>query len=218
MSSEAAPARDYAGESGSERVQRRRGELIAAALDLADSDGWRRVTVDRIARHAKLSKRYFYENFADLDALASAVVDHIAGGLQEAATTAYDPGLPVPQLAQAVIDAIVRYLTDDPCRARVLFGELAVSEAAAAHQTRAIRGIAAFVGTIARDVHHATGAHDPIIETTASLLVGGTGQVILDWISNPHAATREQLIDDLTALWIITGDGAAAHAKARASR
>lgn len=45
--------------------------------------------------------------------------------------------------------------------------------------------------------------------------VGGTAEAILGWLNGNVETTLEKLIDDLTTLWIITGDGAADHARQR---
>jgi AcrR family transcriptional regulator len=207
--------RTYAGASAQERSERRRQALIDAALAVSESGGWRQVTVDRVRQLAGLSKRYFYESFSDLDALADAVVEHVARGAIDAVSITRPDGANVPQFAHATIDALVRYLTDDPRRARVLFGELAISEAGANHRAAAIRGIAAQVVAVAREIHHAPKVTDPIIQTTAALLIGGTGQAILSWLDGEIPGSRNVLIDNLTTLWLITGDGVAAHARNR---
>lgn len=209
--------RTYAGLSGAERVEQRRFALIDAALDVAERIGWRQLTVDRVCEQAKLSKRYFYESFNGIDALADAVVEHVATGVIDSVSVARGDASDVPALARATIDALVRHLTDDRRRARVLFGDLAMTEASTALRAAAIRRIAAEVVAVAREIHQARDVSDPIIETTAALLIGGTGQAILSWIGGDIPGSRDDLVDSLTTLWLITGDGAAAHARDRAA-
>ena len=211
-------ARNYGGQSAEERTEGRRLALIDAALTVGDTGGWRQITVDRVCQQARLSKRYFYESFADVDALANAVVEHTASGLITAVSVSRDNGSTVPELAHATIAALVAYLTDDPRRARVLFGELAMTDASAEHRARAIRRIAAEVIAIARKIHREPEAVDPMIETSAALLIGGTGHAILTWLEHEIAGNRETLIENLTTLWLITGDGTAAHLRDRATR
>ncbi len=209
------PERTYGGRSAPERMEERRRAFVEAALDVAVDLGWRQVTVDRVSARAQLSKRYFYESFSGIDAVAEAVVADIAAGLMDAVALARSEPLEVPALAHATIEALVRHLTDDPRRARVLFGDLAMTESSAAHRATAIRLIATDVAAIAREIHEAREVDDPIIETTAAVLVGGTGQAILSWLAGELPGTRDQLIDNLTTLWLITGDGAAADAETR---
>ena len=55
------------------------------------ADEWRSATVEQLCSAAGLNKRYFYEGFADLDELASAVVDDIADEVRRATLAASPP-------------------------------------------------------------------------------------------------------------------------------
>lgn len=209
--------RSYAGKSKEERVERRRIDLMQAAMTISEKAGWKQISVDRLCQEAQLNKRYFYESFSDLDTLASAVVDYVAKGVSAVLQSAMKPGLTIPDLAHAVIGAFVRYITDIPCRARLLFGELMMSDTTESHRKLVVLGIVAEVTRHARDIHRAHDVNDSIIETSAIFLVGGTGQVILSWLDGHPKVSRERLIDDLTSLWLITGDGAAAYSRNRIS-
>lgn len=205
--------RSYAGQTGAERVQQRRQALIEAALDATDlPGGWRNLTVDRLARGAGLSKRYFYESFTDLDDLVTATVDHTFAELQEAGLSALGVYTDITELARATIAAVVVHLTDDPRRARLIFGEMSASEAVQHRRSQAMRHIAAVLVAHARILHNAGDRTDTIIDTAATFLIGGTGQTIMSWLRGELDCTREELVDDLTSLWLITGNGAAEHA------
>ena len=56
---------------------------------------------------------------------------------------------------------------------------------------------------------------DTLARVAPAFLVGGTAEAILGWLNGSIDTTLEQLIDDLTTLWLITGDGAAEHARQR---
>lgn len=49
----------------------------------------------------------------------------------------------------------------------------------------------------------------------AALLVGGVAELLIAWLDGRLALAREQLVDDLTALFVVTGEGALAIADAR---
>jgi AcrR family transcriptional regulator len=208
-----ATTRQYAGESGEERAQRRRQALLQSALVQIADQGWRQLSVDALCHEAGLHKRYFYESFQDLDALAAALIEDLAAGVYRATMGIRNAKRSVPELAHAVIDALVRNLTDDPRRARVLFGEMAASQSVMMLRKRAIRGIEAAVMERAGEVHGKAVVQSPLASLTASLLVGGTAQAVLDWLDGLIPLSREQFIDDLARLWLITGDGAAASAR-----
>ena len=205
----------YGGDDAEERTERRRLALIDAALALGADESRHRLTVDRVCQRAKLSKRYFYESFTDLDALAEAVFEHIAGGAIDAMSTAGADHTDVAGLVHATTGAFVRYLTDDPRRARALFGELPMTEAGRTLRTWAMQRIAAQVIARAREVHHIEPT-DPMITTSAAMIIGGAGQAIIGWLDGTIAGGRELLIDNIARLVLITGNGAAATARPNA--
>lgn len=215
----ASTARPYQGESAENRIKARRRQLLDTAFALMGAGGWRQVKIDNLCREAKLNKRYFYESFPDLDALAGALVDDLATQLIERGTTsaahAVAAGLPTDALARQVLGAVVGFLVDEPQRARVLFTEVASSPQAIAHRQAAMKAFAQTLSGYAHQHHDAQGATDPIAPLAASLLIGGTIDAVLNWLDGKIPMPRESFIDDLAALWVITGDGAAARAKAR---
>ncbi|MFC6127241.1 TetR/AcrR family transcriptional regulator [Mycolicibacterium llatzerense] len=184
-------------------------------MELADSDSWRQVSVDLVCRQARLNKRYFYESYADIDELLAAVVNRVAEGFQAVAAGALDPSLSRPDLARAVLAAVVQYLTHDPRRARLLFGELQVSGSINTYRQHAVDMIIDIVVAKARVIHHESESRDPIARITAIVLLGGTGQAILDWLDGRLDVSSEELVEDLAALWLVAGDGAVERARQR---
>lgn len=90
--------------------------LTDAALDVMAADEWRSATVEQIGAAAGLNKRYFYEGFAEIDALASAVVDDIAEEVREATLAAFGavPDEPLERQSLASVDTLARVLARDP--------------------------------------------------------------------------------------------------------
>jgi AcrR family transcriptional regulator len=86
-----------------------------------------------------LSKSYFYESFADVDALAAAVIEALASRLTVGMINAFEPGPAMDERARRVIRAAVEYVTDEPHPARVLFGEIGTTEASAAFRNQGRR-------------------------------------------------------------------------------
>ena len=208
------PRRPYRGETADERAGRRRAVLIEAAFALVAAEGWRQLRIERICGEAGLNKRYFYESFDDLDAVIGAVMRRLADEAIDVTLGALDPSAPDDKLVHRAVSALVRHLTDDRRRARVLFGATPAGEAASAHRAAAIRKIVAAAAEQSRS-HHAI-ADDPVIELSAAMLVGGTSQALLDWLDDPRAVPRDMFIDELAALWQIIGDGAGKRARRRA--
>jgi hypothetical protein len=113
---------------------------------------------------------------------------------------------------RSAITAFIEHLTDDPRRARVLFGAVPASDAAAGHREAAIRRLIATVAGRGRSMHELT--LDPFVEVAAAMLVGGTSQAVLDWLGGAVDCPREDLIDQLVTLWQAVGDLAATRARA----
>lgn len=209
--------RSYGGQSAEARRKERRDRLIDAALDAAADNAWRTMTVDKLCAAAGLNKRYFYESFTDLDAVAAAAVDDIAAQVSVATVTALTSVLdePLERQAAVAVDALVRTLVADPRRARVLLGGVAISPALHQHREAVMRGLTEVLIGHARIVHGVELEKDPLAEIAPAFVVGGTADAILAFIEGRARVSIEQLVDGLVTLWLITGNGAADVARAR---
>ncbi len=209
--------RSYGGISGAQRRQQRRSRLLEAALEVMARDEWRDVTVERLCADAGLNKRYFYESFSEVYAVAGAVIDDIATAVRDATLLAvFDARMkPLEQQAFAAVKAVVHSLVDDPRRARVLLGGVAATPALREHRVAVMRSLTAVLIGHARTVHGVELEHDPLALIAPAYVVGGTADAILAFVNGTVAITVDQLVSELTTLWLITGDGAAAVARAR---
>ncbi len=114
----------WAGVAGEDRTRERRALLVAAAFDLFGREGEAATSIRAVCRSTALNARYFYESFADLDELLGAVYDEQADQLAVLLleTLAAAPGDPAAR-TRVGIETVLRFITDDPRRARVLFTE-----------------------------------------------------------------------------------------------
>ncbi|HET7314926.1 TetR/AcrR family transcriptional regulator [Salinisphaera sp.] len=74
--------RAYAGRSSAERRDARRAALIAAGVRVFGRDGFRSATVKSICREAGLTERYFYESFANSEALFAVVYKFLVAKIE----------------------------------------------------------------------------------------------------------------------------------------
>ncbi|PRC43735.1 transcriptional regulator, partial [Mycobacterium sp. ITM-2017-0098] len=185
--------------------------------DVMAANDWRSVTVDKLCGAAGLNKRYFYESFTDLDAVAAAAVDDIAAevGAATLAAAVATAAEPIERQAVAAVDAVVRHLVDDPRRARVLLGGVAASPALHRHREDVMRGLTAVLVGHARTVHGVELAKDPLAEVAPAFVIGGTADAILAYVDGRARVSVEELVDSLATLWLITGNGAAGLARSR---
>ncbi|HEY2769563.1 MAG TPA: helix-turn-helix domain-containing protein [Solirubrobacteraceae bacterium] len=209
----------YGGVDAADRQAERRARLLDAALELLGTEGWQAATVRAICSGAKLTPRYFYEGFTDRDELLLALFDQIA---QEAAAAVLEAVSRAPvdarAKAHAAIGAFVELVTDDPRKARVLFAEAMGSEPLTRRRFETLRMFAQLVAGQARDFYGMDDVADPLVEESALMLVGGLAEILLGWLDGIVHVTREQLIDDCTALFVTTGEGAVRLVQGRARR
>lgn len=195
--------RVYGGETAAQRTERRRKAFLEAAIAVVASDGWRQLTVERVAERAGIGKRYFYECFADLDALAAAVIDELSTEVL-LLSLAEDHTLPLEQMIRDMARNLTDYALAQPDRVRVLFSEMAATEAAVKRRTEAVHRIVDVLAAEVRAIHH---EDHSLIDIAATILVNGSIQAIVDWLDGTLVLTQQQFIDHVTALWLLTSEG-----------
>lgn len=191
--------RIYGGRTGEQRVAGRRAALVAAAFDLVAAHGWRELSIEALCERARLNKRYFYESFRGLDALVAAVTSRLAEDALAVALAEIAPPMEAAEAIGRAVPAVVAHLTDDPRRARVLFGAVPAGEAAAGHRAAAIRRVIATAVVQGRSLN--ARADEVAIEVGAAMIVGGTSQGVLDWLDGEIECDRDGLVSQLAAMW-----------------
>ena len=202
-----------------ERQAERRRILVDAAFDLLGTVGVAGTTVRGVCEAAGLNPRYFYESFEDLDGLLVAVFDRVAeDGLAVildavAATRGADP----LATTRAVMDGFLRFITDDPRRAQVLYVAGLGNEALARRRLDAMLGMAdLFASGGAGGTERPPVPDDPVVKVAASMVVGGMSELVITWLEGRLDMSLDQLIDDASILFGALGDAAAAVADSRA--
>jgi AcrR family transcriptional regulator len=213
--------RRYLGKPAAERIAERRRRLLDVALDeLASEAGWRDVTIGRICSESGLNKRYFYESFDDLDQLARAVVDELAGELlttgRDAAAAGLAEGLDTLALARKVVAATVSWLVADSRRIRALFSTSTGHPTVRANRRETVAALTAGLVKFAYGYHGSSGAPadaarvESIARVGSAMLLGGTAEAVLGWVESPGNVGFDALVDDLAELWVTIGDRAVA--------
>jgi AcrR family transcriptional regulator len=199
------------------RRSERRDRLVDAAYRLLGAEAAGGLTVRGVCAEARLNARYFYESFEHLEALYVAVYDRVATeGLRRAVTAALDAAPDPEARAHAVVDAVVRYVADDPRRGRILFSEGLGMEALGLRRRDAMFAMAQFVE---RSAWRVAGPADDRIGMVAALIVtGGLTELVVTWLDGHLDMTLDELVDDATALLLTLGRSALATATTRQSR
>jgi AcrR family transcriptional regulator len=139
--------RSYAGATDAQRRGARRERLLDAGLAIIGTQGYSAATLRAVCAAAGLTERYFYESFANREALLAGVharlVDELSAGLREAFAAGGDDA---QARARAALTAFFGMLRDDPRKSRVLLFEmLGVSPALDAQHQRAGQDIVRLV-------------------------------------------------------------------------
>lgn len=201
----------WAGVPAADRRATRRDLLLDAALELLGTEGWSATTVRGVCQQAGLNPRYFYESFDDLDALVVALYDRLVHDLATRVRAAVDAaGDDHRAQLRAAVECTVGFVDGDRRRGRVLYVEALGNEAL--NRRRVETGLA-LVDAVERDAaerHGPLPADVPTARLSSAVLVGGLSEVLVAWLDGRVEVTREQLVDDVTELFVGLGDTTAA--------
>lgn len=197
---EAASTRLPAGRHGLPRefiAQNQRERIVTALVDTVAERGYNATTVANITKAASVSRRTFYEHFADKEACFlvayEMVADHITTSMR-AAAEAFDEW---PQQVRAALGTMLRFFAGEPDLARLYMIEpiAAGGQIAARHRT-SMQGLVEVLKA-GRPEH--AGEH-PLPEATEETLVGGIVSLIVREVSAGRTEQLEKLLPDLVEL------------------
>ena len=159
-----------------------------------------------VCARSGLIDRYFYESFADRDALLAAAWDQVRDDMTAALSTALtaDPdGDPLEVLRQAVTSVVFGVALDPP-RAQILFGD----HAGSAVLERRRRDLLITVTDVV--VAGATGRLRSGIDETkfrrsVLIAVGGVLELVTAWRFGVFEAEAAEIIDDIVGFGAILG-------------
>ena len=185
--------RRYRGAAPDERRAQRRGQIIRAALQVYGERGYRAATVKSVCDAAGLTERYFYESFANSEALLAACLGTVTDWIFDALAAAgqdLPPDRPLEQL-HAKLMAYFEALRADPRSARLFLLE--------------VRGVSAEVDQTFEEVLRAYG--DAIVrlllptdqdrpdELLVAGVVGGVMHIALRWMDEGFEAPVQRVAD-----------------------
>lgn len=191
MKAELPPTRSYRGLSQNERRAERRARLIAAAIAVYGERGYHQATVKAVCEAAGLTERYFYESFANSEALLidsfNAVTWSVLGAITQAAKEA---GRARTARSRAMLHAYFAALQREPQSARVFLVEIrGVSRAVDQAFDTALRAIGK---EVARIVAPPGAADDELLQAG---VVGGVIHIALRWIEDGYQPEIESVVD-----------------------
>jgi AcrR family transcriptional regulator len=198
--SAAASPRLPAGRHGLPRefiAQNQRERIVTALVDTVAERGYNATTVAHITKAASVSRRTFYEHFADKEACFLAAYDMVADHIRASMRAAAESFEEWPQQVRAALATMLRFLAGEPELARLVMIEpvAAGGEIAARHRA-SMQGLVEILKA-GRPEH---GGTRPLPEATEETLVGGIVSLIVREISAGRGDRLEELLPDLVEL------------------
>jgi AcrR family transcriptional regulator len=187
----------YRGSSAAERRSERREALILAAIRVYGERGYRNATVKSVCEAAGLTERYFYESFANSEALLAAsykaVTAILLATLDEVGSAA--PGDPADRV-RAILDRYFQALANDPRSARLFLVEIAgVSDEL---DTIFAASLDSFGALIERVFGGAPS--EPLVRKA---VIGGVIHLASDWVARDYSEPIDSVTDAALRLCLI---------------
>lgn len=193
----AAAVRPYRGVSAEERRALRRTRLLEACLDAVGEVGVAGTTAEAICGRAGLSKRYFYESFADREAVLVAALDAFFERAREAITPALaEPAESDGERLTRTVAALVAAVSADPRAAR-LYVE---SSRHPALEQRRIAAYDEFAQLLLRYAIGVDDSSDPRAQVVALLIVSGTTEVLARWLAGDLDLDEAALVETVAGI------------------
>ena len=211
--------RPYRGVPADERREQRRRALIETALDCLHADGLAGVSVRSVCARSRLTPRYFYESFDDLDGLLVAAVDAVVDEVAErslAAMASAADGLAAR--VRAAIDAGYGVVATDERKATAL---LVASSGHGPLRERRQKLVTDYADLILDRLPVPTGVglgERRRARAMALFLMGGAVDVIEAVLSGRLRMSRTRLVDELTGMWLAVLSGTAGSGPGSPSR
>jgi AcrR family transcriptional regulator len=198
-------------------AENQRARLLDGIVAVVAERGYSEATIADAVAIARVSRKTFYELFADKEACFAAACERWLGRLMTATRTAFDSSANGSwcERAQLALGALLRQLAADPVAARAFVVESAgAGSAAIARRDIAIRELAELV-----DLGRSASAYQPP-GITAQVLVGGLEELIRSRILHGATAQLPSLLPDLLFCLIqpLLGTKAATVQRERARR
>ena len=189
-------SRNYGGVSAEDRIAERRTRLVAAGRELLAEAGWQGVSLRAVCARSGMVDRYFYESFANRDALLVAVTDQVgadvlrvAGERMGSAPRSYRGQV------RAAADAVLDLLDREAGLVRVLLLETPDSPALGEQRRRMMRSLADLLVLATDDLDTLRGAPDVRRRMGAHAILGALFELLAAWTAGELDVRREDLLD-----------------------
>jgi AcrR family transcriptional regulator len=196
----------YGGLTVLERRAVRRQRLLDTGLELF-ARGYALATIEGICASAGVTARHFYEEFGSREELLKAVFDRsVDSTILEIIERVDGSTVPTDDLEGLIrqgVGAFLHAFLDDPRRARVVCIEsVGVSADLEEHRRELFHSFSALVQGEAERLTDHHEAPSKAFELTTRALVGGTQELIVDWLLDDEPVSLELLCQVMSDLFM----------------
>jgi AcrR family transcriptional regulator len=183
LASLASSAGGWGGPPGQQVSSLQRARIMAAAVDAVAEVGYQGMTVAAVIQRARISRKTFYEAFANRDACFVAIVDQIFARAHSVVGAAYAAESNWLAATRAAMHSLLGLIDEEPRLARIWFVDaMAGSEAVQARRAQAAALLAAAVDG-GRELAGERRQPSPL---SAEAAVGGIEHIIYTRLANGH--------------------------------
>jgi AcrR family transcriptional regulator/DNA-binding MarR family transcriptional regulator len=187
-------------------AERQRGRLLEATFAVVAEEGYRELTVAKVAERAGVSRRTFYESFSDRDDCFLQAFDYALDVLAERVLPAYEAEREWADRVRAGLAALLESLDGEPALRRLLFVEaLAAGPQVLARRTQVLDELTAVV----EEGRKGEGAPEVVPALAAEATVGAAFGVIYGQLSQRRPGPLVGLLGSLMATIVLPYRGSA---------
>jgi AcrR family transcriptional regulator len=178
-----------------------RDRLVLGMVAAVAERGYAATTITDVVRHARVSRRTFYEHFADKEACFLAAYDAVSDGVLAGIAAAAAQADGWEERILASVQAYLQALAAEPVVARVFIVEiLSAGPAALARRREVLRRFAAHIQSLVADAIAQGAPATPLGDRAALALVGGAHELVLAALETDRAAELPELDRDIAAM------------------
>jgi AcrR family transcriptional regulator len=168
-----------------------RERLLFGLAESIREKGFWGTKISDVVRHARTSRRTFYEHFPDKEACFLELVEATTGQLLADVQAAVDAAASWDEQVDRAVDAYIASLTEDPAMAVTLTRELpALGGRGVAVQRRGIERFAELCVRLVDTAEFRRAGVAPVSLDTALMLVGGLNQIVVHTVERGDALER----------------------------
>jgi AcrR family transcriptional regulator len=182
------------GLSRTEVVASQRDRIMQAMVEAIGAHGYAETNVNDVIRRAGVSRKTFYELYANKSDCLYAIYDEAAQCLRGVVRTAHERGVTPQERLDAICDIVIQWVEDEPQLARLCLLEVPTSGLAG---QRRLTATLSWLSSVIADWLGDLDVPDVLPE----LLVGGVHQMVVHRLVNDGGEHIPALGGDLSEVW-----------------